>query len=51
MRGVVVPAGDSEVTFAYHSRFFWAGAALSLASAALLAALAWRRAPSPVGTR
>jgi hypothetical protein len=40
MRGVVVPAGHSEVVFAFHSRFLAAGFAVSLASAAVLLALA-----------
>jgi hypothetical protein len=39
MRGVEVPAGGSEVVFEYRSRTLAAGAAVSLASAAVLAAL------------
>jgi hypothetical protein len=39
MRGVVVPAGQSEVVFAFHSRLLAAGLAISLASAAVLLAL------------
>jgi hypothetical protein len=44
MRGVVIPPGTSEVTFTFHSRLLALGAAISLASAALLAALLVRRA-------
>jgi hypothetical protein len=40
MRGVVVPAGRAEVVFAFHSRLLTAGLALSLASAAIVLALA-----------
>jgi hypothetical protein len=49
MRGVLVPAGESEVAFAYHSRFLGWGAALSLAAAVLVALLARRRSPAPIG--
>ncbi len=49
MRGVVVPAGENEVAFIYHSRFLGAGAVLSLASAALVALLALRRIPASGG--
>jgi hypothetical protein len=49
MRGVLVPAGESEVTFDYHSRFLGWGAALSLAGALLVALLALRPDPDPVG--
>ncbi len=45
MRGVVIPPGTSEVTFTFHSRLLALGAAMSLVSAALLAALVARRAP------
>ena len=40
MRGVVVPAGNCETVFTYHSRFLPMGLAISAVSAALLAALA-----------
>jgi hypothetical protein len=42
MRGVVVPAGQNEVVFAFHSRLLASGLAVSLASAAILLALAAR---------
>jgi hypothetical protein len=42
MRGVLVPAGESDVTFAYHSRFLGWGAGLSLAAAVLIVLLAAR---------
>jgi hypothetical protein len=40
MRGTLVPAGAHAVTLEFHSRYLAAGAALSLLSAALVAALA-----------
>jgi hypothetical protein len=42
MRGVVVPAGQSEVVFAFHSRLLVAGLAVSLASAGIVLALLLR---------
>jgi hypothetical protein len=42
MRGVVVPAGRSEVEFTFRSRWLGVGAAISLAGAAAVFAL-WRR--------
>jgi uncharacterized membrane protein YfhO len=44
MRGASVPAGESEVVFEYRPRTLAAGAAISLASAAVLVALL-RRGP------
>jgi hypothetical protein len=43
MRGVLVPAGQSEVVFTFHSRFLAAGLAISLASAGILLALLLKR--------
>jgi hypothetical protein len=40
MRGVVVPAGDHEVAFSYHSRLLPAGLGITAASLILLAGLA-----------
>jgi uncharacterized membrane protein YfhO len=42
MRGVVVPAGRSDVEFTFHSRWLAVGTAISLAGAAAVLAL-WRR--------
>jgi hypothetical protein len=39
MRGVVVPPGDHEIKFTYHSRFLQLGSGVSLVSALILAAL------------
>jgi hypothetical protein len=39
MRGVIVPAGQNEVTFTFHSRLLPAGLAVSLASAAIVVGL------------
>jgi hypothetical protein len=41
MRGVLVPAGDSEVVFSFHSRFLPAGMGMSVACAILLACVAF----------
>ncbi|HXN34655.1 MAG TPA: hypothetical protein VN877_00695, partial [Opitutaceae bacterium] len=43
MRGVVVPAGDSEVVFSFRPRMLAAGLGISLASAAAILALLLRR--------
>jgi hypothetical protein len=43
MRGVLVPAGEHEVTFAFHQDFLGLGLLISAASAAGLAALSLRR--------
>ncbi len=40
--GVVVPAGEGDITFAFHSNYFNYGAALSIAAALALAAVARR---------
>jgi uncharacterized membrane protein YfhO len=42
MRGLVVPAGQSDVEFTFHSRLLAAGLGISLASAALVLALLLR---------
>jgi hypothetical protein len=49
MRGVLVPAGESEAMFAYHSRFLGLGAVLSLAGALMVGMLALRKDPDPAG--
>ena len=42
LMGVVVPAGDGEVEFRFHSNYFAAGLAITLAAALGLGFLAWR---------
>jgi hypothetical protein len=51
MRGVAVPAGENDVVFTFHSRWLGAGAAVSLASAAIaLAFLLRRRTPQTLSS-
>jgi uncharacterized membrane protein YfhO len=40
--GAVVPAGDGEVEFRFHSNYFGAGLAITLVAALGLGLLAWR---------
>ena len=47
MRAVLVPAGTSEVIFTYHSTYLALGAAISLATLALLLFFALRRPRKP----
>jgi len=42
LMGAVVPAGDGEVEFRFHSNYFGAGLAITLAAALGLGFLAWR---------
>jgi hypothetical protein len=44
LMGVVVPAGDGEVQFRFHSNYFASGLAITLVAALGLALLAWRGA-------
>ena len=40
--GAVVPAGDGEVEFRFHSNYFAAGLTITLVAALGLGVLAWR---------
>jgi hypothetical protein len=51
MRGVTVPAGQNEVVFTYRSRYLGAGAALSLASVAVVFLLLYRARPGQTVSR
>ena len=45
LMGAVVPAGDGEVEFRFHSNYFAAGLAITLVAALGLGFLAWRAVP------
>jgi hypothetical protein len=47
LMGVVVPAGDAEVEFRFHSNYFGAGLAITLMAAMGLGLLAWRSRGGP----
>ena len=47
LMGVVVPAGDGEVEFRFHSNYFGAGLAITLVAALGLGLLAWRSRGGP----
>jgi uncharacterized membrane protein YfhO len=54
LMGAVVPAGDGEVEFRFHSNYFAAGLAITLVAALGLGLLAWRspgRTIAPVPRR
>jgi len=48
LMGVVVPAGDGEVEFRFHSNYFGAGLGITLVAALGLGLLAWRGRAGPV---
>ena len=46
LMGVILPAGDSEVAFNFHSNHFGSGLAISLVSGLILLAFVWAGRPS-----
>src|SRR6266568_2595207 len=42
LQGVVVPAGEGDISMSYSPRFFWLGAAISLVCLVVTIRLLWR---------